>query len=72
MNKLTVAVVFVVLARTAPAQAETVNCTAITTLPYTITTQGVYCLTGHLCHSFGCREMLEQLPRDNKKDVAST
>ena len=28
--------------------AETVNCTAITALPYTITTQGVYCLTGHL------------------------
>ena len=30
------------------AQAETVNCTAITTLPYIISTQGVYCLTGHL------------------------
>lgn len=28
--------------------AETVNCTAITTLPYIISTQGVYCLTGHL------------------------
>jgi hypothetical protein len=32
----------------ASADAETVNCTAITTLPYTITSQGVYCLTGHL------------------------
>jgi hypothetical protein len=29
-------------------QAETVNCTAITALPYTISTQGVYCLTGNL------------------------
>jgi hypothetical protein len=29
-----------------PAQAETVNCTAITTLPYNITTQGEYCLAG--------------------------
>jgi hypothetical protein len=31
-----------------PARAETTNCTAITSLPYTITTQGIYCLTGHL------------------------
>ena len=31
-----------------PASAETVNCTAITTLPYTISVQGVYCLTGDL------------------------
>ena len=31
-----------------PAQAETVNCTAITSLPAVITVQGVYCLTGHL------------------------
>jgi hypothetical protein len=31
-----------------PAQAETVACTAITSLPYVIVTQGVYCLTGHL------------------------
>jgi len=30
------------------AWAETVNCTAITALPTTITTQGVYCLTGNL------------------------
>jgi hypothetical protein len=29
-------------------QAETTNCTPITSLPYTITTQGVYCFTGHL------------------------
>jgi hypothetical protein len=31
-----------------PAFAETVNCTSITTLPYTISVQGVYCLTGDL------------------------
>jgi len=39
----------ILLLLAAPAAwAETVNCTAITTLPFTITTQGVYCLTGHL------------------------
>ena len=31
-----------------PARAETVNCTAITTLPAIITVQGVYCFTGNL------------------------
>ena len=30
------------------ANAETTNCTAITSLPAVITTQGVYCFTGHL------------------------
>jgi len=30
------------------AQAETTNCTAITSLPAVITTQGVYCFTGNL------------------------
>jgi len=29
-------------------QAETTECTAITSLPYTITTQGIYCLTSDL------------------------
>ena len=29
-------------------QAETIDCTAITSLPTTITTQGIYCLTGNL------------------------
>ena len=32
----------------APARAETVHCTAITTLPAVITVQGVYCFTGDL------------------------
>jgi hypothetical protein len=31
-----------------PAGAETTNCTPITSLPYIINTQGVYCFTGHL------------------------
>ena len=31
-----------------PVQAETINCTPITSLPATISTQGVYCLTGNL------------------------
>ena len=30
------------------AQGETVDCTPITTLPATISTQGIYCLTGNL------------------------
>ena len=31
-----------------PARAETTNCTAITSLPAVIDTQGIYCFTGHL------------------------
>ena len=34
-----------------PGQAETTNCTAITTLPYTINAQGAYCFTGNLSTS---------------------
>ncbi|QDH71482.1 right-handed parallel beta-helix repeat-containing protein [Marilutibacter alkalisoli] len=34
-----------------PASAETTNCTTIGSLPITITTQGVYCLTGNLSTS---------------------
>ena len=30
------------------AQSETIDCTAITSLPYTISAQGVYCFTGNL------------------------
>ena len=49
---LTFIVVFSLFALTAavttPAQAETTNCTAITTLPFIINTQGVYCFTGNL------------------------
>jgi hypothetical protein len=32
----------------APARAETTQCTAITSLPATISTQGIHCLTGNL------------------------
>jgi hypothetical protein len=31
-----------------PSRAETLNCTPITSLPATISTQGLYCLTGNL------------------------
>jgi parallel beta-helix repeat protein len=48
MKKLSFAFVFAALTLTAPAHAETVNCTAITSLPYIITVPGVYCLTGDL------------------------
>lgn len=41
-------VLFAVAAMSATARAETVNCTAITTLPAVITQPGVYCLTGNL------------------------
>ena len=34
-----------------PAWAETINCTPITSLPATIDTQGLYCLTGNLATS---------------------
>ena len=34
-----------------PVRAETIDCTAITSLPYTITAQGVYCFTGNLSTS---------------------
>ena len=36
---------------TLPASAETINCTPITSLPATIDTQGLYCLTGNLATS---------------------
>ena len=36
---------------TLPARAETINCTPITSLPATIDTQGLYCLTGNLSTS---------------------
>ena len=34
-----------------PTRAETIDCTAITSLPYIITPQGIYCLTGNLSTS---------------------
>src|SRR5262245_38126235 len=41
-------VVLAVALGAAPARAETVNCTPITSLPAVITVQGVYCLKGDL------------------------
>jgi hypothetical protein len=35
------------------SQAETLNCTPITSLPTTISTQGLYCLTGNLATAVG-------------------
>lgn len=37
-----------IAAAATPARAETTNCTPITTVPYTIAVQGVYCFTGNL------------------------
>ena len=48
MKKLTFAFIFAALAFTAPAQAETMNCTPITALPAVITVQGIYCFTPDL------------------------
>ena len=36
---------------TGAVRAETLDCTPITSLPYVITTQGIYCLTGNLSTS---------------------
>src|SRR5438128_9796041 len=43
-----VLILLTLLLGAAPAHAETVNCTPITTLPTVITVQGIYCFTGHL------------------------
>ena len=47
----TLPVLLALVLSVAPARAETVNCTAITTLPTAITEQGSYCFTGHLSTS---------------------
>ena len=41
-------VLFAAVFSATPTRAETVNCTAITSLPAVITVQGIYCFTGHL------------------------
>jgi len=38
----------ILLLATSTAYAETTNCTAITSIPYTIGSPGIYCLTGNL------------------------
>ena len=44
-------IIMYVLSVSSPAHAETTNCTAITSLPAVIASQGVYCLTGNLSTS---------------------
>jgi len=45
---------------TAPSTwAETIDCTAITTLPYVITVQGIYCFTGNLATSITSGNAIE-------------
>src|SRR5258708_11594782 len=44
-RSLPVLVLLVLAVPPRPAQAETINCTAITAVPFTITAAGVYCLT---------------------------
>ncbi len=48
MRSLFILALFATLSILSTAQAETVNCTAITSLPATINSQGVFCLTGDL------------------------
>jgi parallel beta-helix repeat protein len=45
---IALSLLFIMMCFTINAQAETTQCTAITTVPYTITTSGTYCLTGDL------------------------
>ena len=60
-RKLLMAVfcLLVLMLSVATVQAETTNCTAITSLPYTISTQGVYCLTGHLATNMASGNAIE-------------
>ncbi len=41
-----------------PAKAETIECTVIDTIPFIITVQGIYCLTGHLGTSLTSGDMI--------------
>ena len=51
--------VLALLLGVAPARAETVNCTPITTIPFTVTVQGSYCLTGNLATSMTSGSAIE-------------
>lgn len=51
MRRLIVPAIAILLGAAAPAQAEITQCTNITTLPTTISTQGVYCLKQDLSTS---------------------
>ncbi len=41
-----------------PAKAETIECTVIDSIPFTITVQGIYCLKGHLATSLTSGNMI--------------
>ncbi len=41
-----------------PAKAETTECTVIDSIPFIITVQGIYCLTGNLASSLTSGEMI--------------
>src|SRR5262245_29056235 len=42
-----------------PALAETTNCTAITSVPYVITVQGVYCFTDNIATTMSSGNAIE-------------
>ncbi|SOD57701.1 hypothetical protein [Pseudoxanthomonas wuyuanensis] len=48
VNTIALVLAFIWLALARPAAAETINCINITSIPTTITTQGVYCLKQHV------------------------
>ncbi len=59
-NKFIKTLNLTILLLTAPAAwAETTNCTPITILPYVITVQGIYCLTGNLATADTNRRAIE-------------
>ncbi len=41
-----------------PAKAETIECTVIDTIPFIITVQGIYCLTGNLSSALTSGDMI--------------
>ncbi len=41
-----------------PAKAETIDCTVIDTIPFIITVQDIYCLTGNLASSLTSGDMI--------------
>ena len=48
VNRFTFTLALLAVGLAAPAHAETLNCTAVTSLPATISTQGIHCLMGNL------------------------
>jgi len=58
-GRLPILAVLALLGLAGSASAETLNCTPITSLPFTITAKGVYCLTGDLNTSINTGNALE-------------